>query len=297
MTIAHLDPSCKTKRAASVAACRHMLLAVALSMAGNCVWAGGGPMDFLFGNGAPRASDTVRGAQRVWKVGEFTAIALQPIEAGYTPNQHPAKVNPDTLRNRLASIEFNAAGRNLSLFSADELNDIVPYLVQAFAAAQPGDDLYLFSTARREQGMLGLPVSITARLFISAGQLNLIVDNARKDTLSMFRTARLVPTLGFGSRVGMSSDASTLTLGSRSGQLRRSDWVQLSVADAERVEAPAAAPTTAPAATAPAATMVRDPGFYDEQARRLKGLQSLRDQGLLTEAEYQAKRREILQGL
>lgn len=295
MTVARTDPS-RNPRCSSVGTTwRHALLVMTLGLAATGVWAQAGPMDFLFGNGAPRASDTVRGAQRVWKVGEFSAIALQPIEAGSAPNQHPAKLNPDTLRNRLAGIEFNAAGRSLSLFSADELGDIVPYLVQAFAAAKPGDDLYLFSTARREQGLLGLPVSITARLFMVDGRLNLIVDSARQDTMSMFRNARMVPTLSFGSRSALSQNAATTTLTSRTGQLRRGDWVQLSVADVERSET--APPAAAASAPVPAATTNRDPGFYDEQARRLKGLQSLRDQGLLTDAEFQAKRREILQGL
>jgi hypothetical protein len=297
MTMAHLDSSCTNQSATSGKAWPRALLVMAMSLVGTGVWAQAGPMDFLFGNGAPRASDTVRGSQRVWKVGEFTAIALQAVEAGNTPNQHPAKVNPDTLRNRLAGIEFNNSGRSLSLFSADELNDIVPHIVQALAAAKPGDDLYLLSTARRELGMLGLPVSITARLFMANDRLNLIVDSARQDTMSMFRSAHMIPALSFGSRSAMSPNAVAVALTSRSGEVKRGDWVQLSMADVERVETAVPAPAISPAVAAPAAAGSREPGFYDEQARRLKGLQSLRDQGLLTEAEFQAKRREILQGL
>ena len=53
----------------------------------------------------------------------------------------------------------------------------------------------------------------------------------------------------------------------------------------------------APAAAAPAPRTVRDAAFFDEQAQRLAGLKRLRDQGLLSEQEYEQKRRQIIDGL
>jgi hypothetical protein len=106
------------------------------------------------------------------------------------------------------------------------------------------------------------------------------------------------------------------------GQSRRADWLVFALTEGDRVApvppplvAPAAAvpaaavapllaappvvapAPAAPAAVAPAAPQPRDERFYDEQSQRLKGLQRLRDQGLISEAEYQQKRREILQAL
>jgi hypothetical protein len=285
---------------------RHAVLALVLNLAGHCAWAQTGPMDFLFsGSGAPRAGDTLRNKQRVWKVGEYTAVVLQAADAGSAPNRQPVRLNPDTLRNRLAGVEFRSDDRTLPLFSADELKDIVPTLVQALTMAGPGDDLLLLSTARRESGLIGLPMSITARLFMADGQLNLIVDSARQDTLSLFRAARMPPKLNFGSRATASLQSGAVALSSRSGQFKRADWLQLPVIEASDRDAPMTVPGSALLAPpAPAgqasqapATGSRDNSFYEEQARRLKGLQSLRDQGLLTEAELQDKRREILQGL
>ena len=54
--------------------------------------------------------------------------------------------------------------------------------------------------------------------------------------------------------------------------------------------APAAAPPAAPAAP-------RSAAFYEEQEQRLRTLKRLRDGGLISEDEYQAKRREILGAL
>ncbi|MBI5717233.1 MAG: SHOCT domain-containing protein [Burkholderiales bacterium] len=71
------------------------------------------------------------------------------------------------------------------------------------------------------------------------------------------------------------------------------------------VQAGANATATAPAVAAPAATRAseppprrpRDAAFYEQQELRLRALQRLREQGLITEEEYQRKRREILDAL
>jgi hypothetical protein len=66
---------------------------------------------------------------------------------------------------------------------------------------------------------------------------------------------------------------------------------------------PAAAPaaTVAPAPPAPAAApplpRPRDPGYADDVEQRLLTLKRLRDRGLISEEEYQQKRKEILQQL
>jgi hypothetical protein len=58
---------------------------------------------------------------------------------------------------------------------------------------------------------------------------------------------------------------------------------------------PAATPAPVPAA-APAPP-VRDAAFYAAQTERLRALKKLRDEHLITEAEYQAKREAILKTL
>src|SRR6185369_6199039 len=105
--------------------------------------------------------------------------------------------------------------------------------------------------------------------------------------------------------------ASTVSLQSAGAPNRRGDWIALPLAAATTPAAPAlTAPAAAPAAlVAPAAAAApapapaapgarpRDAAFYEEQAQRLKGLKMLRDQGAITEEEYQQKRKEILSAL
>ncbi len=59
--------------------------------------------------------------------------------------------------------------------------------------------------------------------------------------------------------------------------------------------APAAAAAAPPAAPAPAKP--RDAAFFEEQEQRLRTLKRLREAGLISEDEYQAKRREVLSAL
>ncbi|HTT11229.1 MAG TPA: SHOCT domain-containing protein [Burkholderiaceae bacterium] len=69
--------------------------------------------------------------------------------------------------------------------------------------------------------------------------------------------------------------------------------------------APAAPAATAPATAAPAAVpptlnppaVADSEALYRQTSERLKALQKLRDTGVITEEEYQQKRREILKGL
>ena len=67
---------------------------------------------------------------------------------------------------------------------------------------------------------------------------------------------------------------------------------------AAAVPAPASKPAVAaPAAAVPTPQRSRDAAFFEEQENRLRTLKRLRDGGLISEQEYQAKRREVLDQL
>jgi len=77
-------------------------------------------------------------------------------------------------------------------------------------------------------------------------------------------------------------------------------WLVFPLSSDLKAAALAPAPKAATISTstaAPAPPKTRDAAFFNEQAQRLDGLKSLRDKNLITEAEYQQKRGEILQGL
>ena len=272
-------------------------LVLSLGAAALPATAAEGPMDFLFSSNGqlPRK-------QAVWKYGEFSALRLVGQEAGAGPSEHPLRLDPASLVSRLASVEFDSGqGRMRPLFSRDELEEMAPQLSRALAQARPDQDLLLLSSARREGGALSLPQTLTARLFSRQGELNLIVQQARTDLLSQFRSTRLTPRVEFGSR----REDSGVRLQSSAGRLVRGDWVSWPltaagvaalVPGAAGTPAAVSAPLQSPTATAPARP-VRDEAFYATQGQRLSGLRQLREQGLLSEEEFQRKRQEIIDGL
>jgi hypothetical protein len=271
--------------------------------------------DFLFGSkNASGDKPAVPSDRRVWRIAEFTAIQRAEREAGAAANQHPATIAPETLRQLLAPVRLVVGNATQPLFAPDEISELIEPLAEALSVAAPGDDLLLLSTHRRGGGVLLAPLGLTARLFVQDNALHLIVNEARRDFVNAYIGSRIPPTFTFGSR----SKAGLVTLQDPGATVRRADWLAIPL---NRVAAaapapqpvvlpavPAAAPTPAPgvppkAQTAPppapaAAPAARPaPASADEIEQRLLTLKRLRERGLISEEEYQQKRREILQAL
>jgi hypothetical protein len=232
---------------------------------------------------------------------------------------HPvASVGTEQLRAALAALR-RTDSRNAELFNDDELASIVPPLVQALAEVTPQQEV-TFAVAGRH-GALGPLVErsvTTGRMFHSADGLELIVGLAHRPFEGQFLATGLLIAFEPGRRAAPVDPNLRLAPQGTLGQ-RRSDWVTLAVGPAAMAAPPAvpapaaaapAAPAAAPAAPAavaaplapaapPAAAQAqpgtRTPAFLAEQEERLKTLKRLRDQNLITEDEYQQKRREILQ--
>lgn len=293
-------------RGLPLALCCCALLAGAPARAG---W-----MDKLFGQSAP-ASDAPKAdtRQRVWPIREFTQVELVTREAGAPDNQQPQQLATEALRQQLAQVEVVGRNGRFPLFGADELADLVMPLVQALAVAGPGADVLLLSSARREGGILGSPMAVTARVFVQGGSLQLIVHDARLDFYDVYRGTHVEPKFAYGSR----SAAGSVALQSPSATNKRGDWLAIPLqAGAPTSAAPAAltapatgapgslvqaaAPATAAAqlVPAPAAAPARkalDASGAEDIERRLETAKRLREKNLITEDEYQQKRREILQ--
>ena len=290
---------------------------VSLALGAACASAEAGVMDFLFGKKSSDASSTSasNASRKTWRLSEFTAVQIVPREAGSVPNNQPAMLQAEGLRQQLALVRATIDNKPQPLFYGDELKDLVEPIAQALAVAGPDEDIVLLSTSRRGESFLSPPLGMTARMFVQGGNLNFIVHDARRDFVDAYIGTKVPPTFQFGSR----GTASRVALQSTSAASKRADWVTIPIAAAAAAPAAVApAPTVAapiPAATAatvaaPAAAVApvpipavapaaptRDTAYYEEQARRLKGLKMLRDQGAITEEEYQQKRKEILSGL
>ena len=114
------------------------------------------------------------------------------------------------------------------------------------------------------------------------GALQLIVHDTRFEFFDTYRGTRNPPRFIYGSR----SSASAVVLEAADTTSRRADWVSIAAAAAP---APVAKPVE------PAAAPSKAPEKSDDIERRLETLKRLRDKNLISEDEYQQKRKELLQ--
>ncbi|WP_457328850.1 SHOCT domain-containing protein [Rhizobacter sp. P5_C2] len=262
-------------------------------------------------------SNGAQAKRRIWRIREFSTVQLLAREAGAPENQHPVKLNVDALRLALGQFKsVDMRGKQQALFDAEELVEISEPIAQAFANAEPGDDVLLVSSARRE-GFLAPPTAVTARLFIEGGNLNFIAHDTGFDFVHIVRSTSMSPNFIYGTR----GKASDVKLASAGASNRRADWLTVSLTQATTAPVqpppppmvlvapppaaattfatpPAAPPVVAAPVPAPAAPIVQPADAKaDEIERRLNALKQLRDKGLITDDEYKQKRKEILQSL
>jgi hypothetical protein len=273
-----------------------------------------GIFDSLFGTESATEGAKPAKGQRLWVVREFSEIRLTAREPGTPPNQHPAQISPDVLRQQLALVRFAAGNATRPLFTADEAAELAGPLSEALASAGEADDVLLLSSARRSDAPMYRPVAVTARLFVQSGALQFIVNDARYEFFDRMRGTHQTPEFTYGSR----TRTGTAVLQDDAATRVRADWLAIAVTarapapaavapaapPAPAAAAPAVAPAARPAAVAPAAPPAapaatpaarpHDAAFIEEIERRLINLKRLRDGGLITEEEYQQKRKEIL---
>ncbi len=229
-----------------------------------------------------------------WKLGEFTWVKRVAAEAGAPLNDQPVQVKAEALRQQLAAVRFTSGTESEALFAKEELAQLLGPLCEALSVAGPGEDLLLLSTHRRGGSFLNTAKGLTVRLFVQGGGLNLIVHDTRLDFVDQYRGMQILPEFRFGAR----SIASAVALTCPGATSRRSDWLVFPL------EPLKAAPEVAPSARATptlealaAPTTVRDAAFFEAQEKRLRALKRMREENLITEDEYQQKRRDVLQGL
>jgi hypothetical protein len=245
--------------------------------------------------------------------GKFSFVRIEEREPGAPENQHPVSVTPEALRLALAQILLKR-NKPEPVLNEDELKEIATPLAQALAQITPTQEVSFAVTGQHTGFGLLAPRSVTtARVFQQNGQLNVIFGLVRTEFEGQLRGAGYLIAFEPGQRAKpVSSNIEVLVAQGAEASASRNDWVKfdrLPAAAPAPVAAPVAAPlppavpppaaapvpaTAVPAVPAPPATpSVNDP-IYNKTAERLKALQRLRDDGLITEKEFQEKRKAIL---
>jgi hypothetical protein len=220
------------------------------------------------------------GTRRTWDLAPFSWIKRIPAEPGAPPNGHPLQVDAATLAQALGLVHFVSGTTVDPLFEPAEVVGLAKAMSEALSLAEPGEDLELLSTTKRGQGILSQSPSVTARVFVEGGKLNIIVHDARLNFAELYYFEFKMPKYESGSR----TTAGVVVLKAAGTELPRADWAILPLA--ARTQVVMAHPVSPPQPV-PAASL----------EERLLGLKRLRDQNLITEEDYAKKKQELLKEL
>lgn len=256
----------------------------------------------------------------VWSAGQFDQVYLAP---GASRNAHPRSLNAEPLARLLNRITQSVNGKSLPVLGEDAANELARGLVAAIGKADAQQDVLFFMSSRGNSGMFANRVGHSGTAFVDEQGLNLIFGEANVDFFTAWKASHIARPFDFGSR----ARASKVLLAGEGMAHPRADWVVIPLGTPAAVapppppltvggpatvqavgditnyqsvgNAPAAAPArmAAPAQNPVSAGGERGEAFFQAQEARLKGLKRLREQGLLSEDEYQAKRKEILKDL
>ena len=224
---------------------------------------------------------------------QFVAVERQD-PAGDTPadaNDHPQELSLDRLATILSSIKVSTAESQKpgSLFTTAAVQVLAPHLQNGLRQASSGEDV-VFAVIGLHDALYGLarsPRVTTGRIFFKDGKLNLIVGLVQQEVND--RDDRRLSPFTPGSRQKASPGEWTLLTDT---PLVRRDWMAFGE-EWQTPDLPATVVEKKDAARQP----VKRHEDIRKPAERLVTLNELKENGLVTEDEYRAKRLEILNGI
>jgi hypothetical protein len=238
------------------------------------------------------------------------------------PFEHPHEFSAADMAKALGSMQYfrpgffsvtGAKGKEYNMFTQEEIELLAEPLAEAFKAVESNQWVDFSVNTFRGMPVIGSFRQSDGVMFIKDGKLHVAMRNIATKTTTDETLSTSDPTKGYRS--------STRLVAGNGQELVKENWVTMDPAKLPEPKAggaaeapvltlpnsnaPAPEPTpatpTAPAAApaptpAPAPSADAPPSNRSAQ-ERLKELQDLYDKGLITEKEYQTKRKTILDEL
>jgi hypothetical protein len=251
---------------------------------------------------------------------EFVRLVPQDTQnagAAHT-NAHPVTLPAKALAFALSKITFNHGGDEaVPLLDNNAVKRIAPEISKALGRASPAQDV-TFAINTRAPGAFGGSnvVSVAGRVFYVDNRLQMIVGEMHESTVSreFFRSPggslkidrrlqphrvgeRLRETLHDGAVFDSHDGVEAVAVNGKT----RADWIAIDLARATQSgvtapQTPRGSADRAPAVTAPERAVEPLPRRLDAEERLLQ-LERLRERKLITEEEYQRKRKLIIDEL
>jgi len=218
---------------------------------------------------------------------QYAFVRIERIEPGAPDNAHPFAVSVDALRQTLANLKVKGSVSRdaVSVFTRQELEEIVPQLVAALAKVGPKEDVAFAVTGEHGPFSRSPKTFTTGRVFAHAARLNVIFGRVH-EIYETDQPGAVTPLFTPGSRARRIESIWSIVPGSARLADNRSDWLM--------VDATALSvwkDKTGGSAATPADS--RDQEIENE----LRTLDRLKADGLITEQKYRERRRAILQGI
>jgi hypothetical protein len=252
----------------------------------------------------------------------YLHVSLEPqdeSEGPVPPNDHPVDLSSAQVKAWLAGLKIKPEDSDepIPLIPENEVGDLSIVLAQALGDARPNQDV-VFHSFRRVGSWYGISRrDTTARVFYRNGALNLIFGDL--DNFYSEQIDRNLQPLKPGSRSVISDDLSAKLIKSPEFTFvnNRDDWIRIDTSAVAATEpanrramptsastasgpAPATPTTTAPSTTpmpvTPAGQAYQDPRWAQLEERLLI-LEGLHQKGLITDKDYEQKKRELLKVL
>ncbi|WP_341674876.1 SHOCT domain-containing protein [Niveibacterium sp. SC-1] len=297
----------------SILPLRRLVVAGALALSLGCGPALAGPLDGLtdlFSDSESRLTTWIANPTERVRMSDWDYLDLQTRGAAEqsAPNQHPVALSQVDVAHALERVKARSGKDVVALFEPDEVSRLSRAIAGTFGKARPDQDLVFVSTARHKVlGSFGQKLTTTGRVFYAEGTLQLIVGVQLSDALLGLRPGtQPMRSLDPGSRSKAAAKVDLVEAPQPGVTRVRNDWVALRL---DATPGPATGsepgPAAATAAIAPAAPSGTPASrldaeverHFNQQESRLLLLKRMRDQGLISEEEYQAKRAEALKNL
>lgn len=224
-------------------------------------------------------------------------IYLEERRDGRNP-AHPVRLDPAALQARLAQLRVEGSAGAVAPFAGETAATVAQGLSRALAKAGPAQDVVMFFWRPVGNLLSSRRYLSTVRVFYDQEALNLLFGEVDQ-LYNEWRDRRIQP-LATGSREGGSRMRGRL-LDSAGGRpvAGRADWVVLEELEGGTAPATPAAPVQAPEPAAqPAPAAIPPPASrisWEELEKGLATLKRLRDQGLINDRDYEAKKQQLLE--
>lgn len=243
------------------------------------------------------ASTLPAGSKAIWQSG-IQFVALQPQPAGAPPNDQPQKITAARLHNLFGQLRVtrHSKGKSRPLFSGSALDKLCPALSRAFSIARSHEDIAFSVVTRGQppgQRMLLMhiqaPLITTGLVFYRKNHLNVIFGRIHAPFKAHYLNTGQMPDLRPGER-GQASQSDWQVLEGQQAKhphKGRFDWIRFT--------------KSAQKPLVHHRDQVREKrkgkSEYQSIAHRLRVLDKLYRNGLITGKEYKEKRKQILNNL